>query len=360
MAIYAIIIAVVGFLSYGTEYLRHERRNSTKQLRWFLVFIIAAILVIVTGIRGVGADFGNYERLYNNVKVQSFGSIIRAFINFDEPGYKLICWISYLIYDDPVTMMIICAFITILPSVIVMYKQKGDFCFYMVFYVLIVWTQCFGAIRQCIAATMLFCAYPYLKNKNFWKYLLFVLIACCFHATAIIMLPLYFILNHKISLGNVAFIAVIAVILRFSYDQIFELVAFIKGEDMDLYSYHLTEVNLFRVIVSFAPIVLFLFLPKDYGKNNDDGKADIKGLNLAFNFLILNAALMFASMGSAYLARVCMYTTTFLPFAIYEIIKHYDWQSRKALILIMFVCYVAYFTYDIYAHGLSYITYFQR
>jgi len=57
----------------------------------------------------------------------------------------------------------------------------------------------FNLSRQIFAVSIMFLGSKYLFERNFKYYFLFVIIAMCFHTTAIIMLPMYFLLNMKIT-----------------------------------------------------------------------------------------------------------------------------------------------------------------
>lgn len=52
-------------------------------------------------------------------------------------------------------------------------------------------------VRQSIAVAILFYGYQYLVRGSFKKYLRYILIAFGFHASAIIMLPLYFVIRGR-------------------------------------------------------------------------------------------------------------------------------------------------------------------
>ena len=54
-------------------------------------------------------------------------------------------------------------------------------------------------VRQAIAMSILCFAYGFLKDKKFWRFLLIVAIAACFHLTVIYMIPVYFVCLLKVN-----------------------------------------------------------------------------------------------------------------------------------------------------------------
>lgn len=354
MFTYVILFGLIGLLGYFIQQLSKGR---SKNFRFLLLFIIIAVLVLLAGFRGVGADFGNYTRLYGNLKRQTWETMWKSMITFDEPGYKLLCLISSWIHDSPTTMFFLSSLLTITPCVILIYKEKDPFTFAIILYFLLVWTGTFGAVRQYLAAAMIFCAYPYLRERKFWKYCFFVILGATFHITALIMIPVYFLVVRKASWKNTLILVVFSFILRYSYDIIFSIIGAVKDKEFGEYSYLTTEVNIFRILVAFAPIVLFIFITKS---DQNISESQPGTLALSKNLILINAAFMFATMNSAYLARVGIYTSIFSPLIIPDITKTFERKTRIIVEVVIVLCYAAYFLYGVYAQDLEYIFVFQR
>jgi transmembrane protein EpsG len=204
---------------------------------------------------------------------------------------------------------------------------------------------------------MIFCAYPYLRERKFGRYLLFVILGATFHVTALIMIPIYFLVAREITWKNTVLIIVISFVLRYSYDFVFDLMGAVKDKEFGEYAYLTADVNILRIIVAFAPIILFLFIPPKSRKGIEHKENQI---DLSMNIVLINAALMFATMGSTYLARVGIYTSIFFPLVIPEITKKFDKETRSIFEFVIIVCYMVYFLYGIYAQKLGYIFFFQR
>ena len=257
MVIYILVFCCIALIGYSIQQLTTQRSNT---LRYVLLFLVVALLVSVAGFRGVGADFGNYTRLYKNLKVQTWQTLWHSMITFDEPGYKLLCYICSKIYDSPTTMFFLSSLLSIAPCILLIYKEKVPFCVAIILYFLLIWTGTFGAVRQYLAAAMIFCAYPYLRERKFWKYCFFVVLGASFHITALIMLPIYFLVTREITWKNTLLIIIVSFVLRYSYDFLFNLLGAIKDKEFGEYAYLTTGVNIFRILIAFAPIVLFLFI----------------------------------------------------------------------------------------------------
>ena len=54
-------------------------------------------------------------------------------------------------------------------------------------------------IRQATAVALCFFALQYIQDHKIWKYMLIIVLACTFHRVAALMIPLYFLLDRKLS-----------------------------------------------------------------------------------------------------------------------------------------------------------------
>lgn len=71
-----------------------------------------------------------------------------------------------------------------------------------------------SAIRQCIALCIFIISLKFAKNKNFKIYALLIIIAALFHASAILLIPVYFIINdRKITRIHALIISIIMAVL---------------------------------------------------------------------------------------------------------------------------------------------------
>lgn len=75
-------------------------------------------------------------------------------------------------------------------------------------------------IRQFIAMMLVWYAYSYIEKRKFLKYAVFVGIASLFHFSAVIMLPMYFVLNRKLKISFFAVLAICTLPFNLNYSEI--------------------------------------------------------------------------------------------------------------------------------------------
>ncbi len=341
MTIYFVTVLLVFIFSYSA-YVQKARMpslgNSKEPIGYvFFVFLCATILIGVSGLRyHVGTDYMAYMQGYG-IRV---ANVWKDIATFNEPVLGIIAYISAVIYDDYATMFFNVALFTIALNVRTISKYSSNFFVGIMLYIFIgAWHNSFNGIRQYMAAAVIFAGHRYILEKKFWKYLLVILLASCCHITALVMLPLYFVVNRKVNLKNMILVVGIAVVMRYSYDIFFGIMNSVKGRDQTEFEYMQTEVNIFRILVAFAPLVLPLFTRKGFFEDKEN--------RLYFNMLLMNAAFMFATAESAYLARVGIYTEIFATLAFPKILDGMISENKKIWTSIIMVLYFGFWVYEL-------------
>lgn len=308
-----------------------------------MIFLCIAVLTFVSGFRwNVGTDFSTYISMYGRLK----HDWINMLGLFDEPGIAVLAKISSEIYDSPVIMILLSALITVFLNVITLKKYSVGFQISILFYIFIgAWHGSFNGIRQYLAAAILFAGHRFIYEKKFFKYVAVVLVAMLFHRTAIVMLPVYFLGSKKISLKSISVVAITVLVIRYSYDYLFEVMSFFKGSDQSEYSYMTSDVNAIRILVAFAPLLIAVLARKTAVMRDNETQFYVM-------MLIINAGFMFGTSGSAYLARVGIYTDMYATLAFPKLIGCFKKESRKMALLLILGLYFVFWVYELYARGL--------
>ncbi|MBQ4104915.1 MAG: EpsG family protein [Clostridia bacterium] len=299
---------------------------------WLFVFICTAILACVAGLRYyVGTDYGSYYRGYANTAAE-FTELIKT---WDEPGLSVIAKFLMFFSEDGAVFVFALAAITVFLFVFMLAKHTDDFFFVVMLYIFTsCWSGCFNGARQYLAAAILFAGHRYIFERKFIHYCIVVFLASSFHITALIMLPMYFIITKRLSLQKIVFILVSGIALVYSYDFLFGLVGILKdsetgGADT---TYAQNDIHPLRIAIAFAPIVLYLFFALQKKTFSEEE-------NFYMGFIFVRAAIIFGTANSAYLNRVGIYFAPFIPLALEVLINKFDKKQQpliKAIILILY------------------------
>ncbi len=310
-----------------------KKRKPDKVFVW-LVFLCIAFVAMFR--YGVGTDFFSYYNENNWINKFQEG-------DYREPGFTLFSIICNAVFGNingAITMG--SAVVTVALFVFTIAKRAESFPLSIILFILTgVFTGMFNGVRQYLATAILFAGHGFIIDKKPIKWLLVVLLASTFHVTSILMFFVYFICNLKCSWKLVFAYLIIAVILLFAYEPLFELVGVLRQDEIDVNDVYMSSsVNILRVAVQCVPLVLLLFLNKD--KVNED-----KDARFLFNICLLNASIAIAAMNSPYFSRFWIYTSCFQVLMYPKIFSKMHKNDRDIFIAFLLFFYVLFWLYEI-------------
>lgn len=307
-----------------------------------MALLTAIILIFVAGFRWrVGTDYWTYSSLYSTYKTE----VLTSIKTFDEPGIRVVSYVSSLIYDDYAMMFLISSIITIGLFVWTYYRYSDAFFISILLYIFgHGWTGSFNGVRQYIASAILFSGHKYILEKKIWKYLLIVFLASLFHISAAPMILLYFVPQANINKKRIIILLIMTIILFFSYDAIFQVIneVFISlGRETIVGNgaYSTQNINPLRILVMIAPAFLYYFITPKSRLNSKDF--------FYINMIIINATIFLISINSAYLARFALYTTPYIPIGFPIIFKGVNKKITLNILYFSLVLYLFYWGYDV-------------
>lgn len=163
--------------------------------------IIAPLLLLIAlpTLRSnrVGTDSGTYTAAY----IQKYYPYEYGFHKDIEYGYQLIDSLILSFSYNYVWLFLITSIIVIPAYLFTIKKISINYLYSILIFITFgFYTFFFNGLRQGIAMAICFFGLPYLIQKRVICYSLVVFIASLFHMSALIMLPLYFLVNSKIKI----------------------------------------------------------------------------------------------------------------------------------------------------------------
>lgn len=192
MIVYFAIPVIVYFFS-----LLVASKNVDKIDAWFLYALVFICLVIIAGFRGSGVarDYQNYVDFFYSIRAGETVS------ELTEPSYFYIVELVTLFSDSYLPVFVIYALLGVFFKLLAFERILGIKAAFLAviiymsnFYILHEMTQ----IRIGLASGFFLLAIPYIVKRNFFKYLILILIGTFFHVSILITIPLYFIESKKI------------------------------------------------------------------------------------------------------------------------------------------------------------------
>lgn len=314
----------------------------------FIVFALIS-LIVVSGFRyKVGTDYAQYSEIYT-VFAPDCNPLEES-----EPGFMVLCKFLTNFSMDPQIMFLVTSIITNILIVITVKKYSTKFELSMFLYITtFIYYSTMNGLRQWMASAIVFAGYKYLINRDFKRYMIFVLIALTMHSSAIVMIPVYFVVNNDTFSKKNLLIVIGFVAATFFYEKFADILFGVIGNT----SYgHYEEVmapggngvNPLRFAVYLAPLLVSL---KYHNKINPtkDRKIDIM-----INLCVLDTLIWMLAMNNIFFARLTFYFDLYFLFLIPMIVSM-DTKSFNRLAYYTVACGYFVFSYMLLVTGDSWI-----
>lgn len=331
-----LLVFVITFLAryqsvYNSTGIIQERPN-----KGFIMLAIICI-ILVSGLRNTIGDTYFYMHAYK------VNDITWDFVQDNkDPGFNLLQMLLKTLSEDPQILIIVTALITNLLIGITLYRYSRMI--ELSFYVYItagMFTVSMNGIRQFLAASIIFLATKYLLNGEFNKYALFVIFASTIHQSALVLIPIYFIVRREAWTKVTFLLLALAIFIVMGFNQFSEML-FVSLENTQYGSYSTFEeggANKIRVLVDSVPVII-AFL----------GREKLRKLwpksDIIVNLSVINMLFMIIATQNWIFARFNIYFSLYNLILISWIIYLFKENNRKFVYYGLLVCYLMYFYYE--------------
>lgn len=303
----------------------------------FLTGLIIIVLVIVSGLR---LNIGDTYFYMHSYTISQFPLQKMKFKG--EFGFYLFQSLLHHISNDPQILVFTTALITNILIVLVLYKYSRLFEVSMfVFIASGLFTVSMNGIRQTLAASIIFAATYFLLKGNWKSFILVVLLASTIHNSALIFIPIYFIVRRK-AWSKVTFSLLgVAILITLMYST-FSSALFdaLSNTEYGHYS-NFSEggTNILRIAVSGVPL-LIAFL----------GREKLRKIWPQSDYIVNLSLLGFLFMVISYkdwiFARFDIYFELYSLILFSWIIPLFAKKQQYLVYYSLVVCYLAYFFYE--------------
>lgn len=307
---YSMVVALVTFCGAIAQKRRTtvsitEKINYYSTNRHVLIFAFGIMWLVSACRYNVGADFQTYIEIYDYFKTASLQNFI--WLVSIEPGYAILNIISKYIYDDPQTVFALSSLISLafIYAGIKHNRSKINISLAIFFFMVIFYFDFFTIVRMGIALSIVFYGYRYICERKLFKFSLFILLAFCFHYTALVVWPFYFFCGKgKIHLKLIYIISGVLLYLGIDY-----IVKNLVGTKFEIYLSAISqEFGLGNLIIRLPLLILVMLFYKKLINVNNDNQVYIDMLiaeliisQFAYKLLILERLTKYFSLSKIYL-----------------------------------------------------------
>lgn len=307
-----------------------------KNIKLILAFIT---LSVISGLRiGVGTDYYLYETIYENIFNLSGDS------SHIENGYVLLNKIIYYIFDDSRMLFFITAIITIGLIIKSINDYSNNYKLSIILFVMLgYYHSSFNGIRQYIAIAICMISMRYIKRKDFLKYIILIFISSLFHRTALIMIPLYFLLNIDYSKEKYTLLMSICFIIGLSYNFIaYKILPYIGGFYFEKYGASIHMKNGLNGKADYIYIISFIMICIISILLYDKIKIKTENNEIFLTMCILSIPFMMLGTRSQLFFRVSLYFSIYYIYLIPLVIQSLNIKIKLG-IYPMFVFWILFF-----------------
>ena len=330
---------IVYISSFFARYFAKPLENSITYVKpnKLLVFIAMLSLVMVSGLRNNIGDTYFYMHSFEINKLSWED------IKFEgDFGFNVFQMYLQRLSDDPQILIFMTALITNVLIVFTLYKYSRMIELSLfVFIASGMYTVSMNGIRQSLAAAIIFMATKYILDGNFKKFFLVILLASTIHQTALIFLPIYFIVRRKAWTKNTYIVLGLGVLLAAGFSMFSEyLFKLIEGTQYSEYSdFDEGGASLTRVAVSVAPLVL-AYLGKDKLRELWPKSDYIVNLSL------MGVVFLLLATQNWIFARFNIYFGLYSLILISWVVLLMKNQNRRFVYYAILICYLFFFIYE--------------
>lgn len=302
-----------------------------------LTFFVLLALVMVSGLRANIGDTYFYMYAYktNNINWDYI------MVNKDI-GFGILQMLLQKISKNPQILVFTTAFFTMVLIIPVFYKYSR--LFELSFYVFLtggMFVTSMNGIRQFLASAIIFAATPYLLNGKWKKYMAVVLFASVFHQSALMLIPIYFMVRSRAWSKTTFLLLSLSVVLVLGFNQFSEIL-FSALKDTQYGEYQNFQeggANFIRVVVTAVPIIIAYI-----------GRNKLKELfpksDPIVNMAVLGLVFMIIATQNWIFARFYFYFGLYQIILISWIIKLFRKKEQMIIYMAIIACYFIYFYYE--------------
>lgn len=368
-------IIVYTLLALLMCYGAYRSQGTTKQARyWGWVPIV--LFTLIFGLRyGVGVDYDNYLRMYDNSSGYNSFALFLENERF-EFSFSLLIYCCHFLNMPVYVFFSLIAFIQIF-LLYKTFKDENNILIYI--YATLIFTGiCMYSFMNILRHEIAFCIFLYslqfIRDNKLIKYWICCLLAFSFHHSAILLFPLYFIWIHRKGVLNRPIIELTAVLICFAlsfvtawqdmlhfFDNIITLMGYEKYIDIADNMTINSKIGITRIL----NLIINMLIIINSKRIKEYFKSDL--FNILYDLYVIGISLGYIFLGSMMFQRIIVYFnhTQFIVLA-YALCYLYETRKQKTsqlirYYLIIFFIFVSYgsFLYNCYNNTGAYVFYFQ-
>lgn len=310
----------------------NSKATNKKNAKLIYCVIVGIIMFIVMGFRHIDLGMTDTKVVY----VPAFKSMI--YMNFSDSmniyGKDMLFFLfaklfTYISYNENIWIMFVSIPLIYSTTKIIYKYSKIPSLSFIMFLSLNYYGMNFTLMRHSVALAFIILSYPYLKERKLVKFVIYVLLASCFHSTAIVFLLAYPLAKVKFNWKQILVILGILVISVGAKNQILQLISIVFNEGrFQNYATGSVSIGLIPFIINTLIIIVSYVFCKLKKEENEDINILLNISSISSLFLTLTQLI-----GEAY--RMAMFFGIFNILLLPNVLEKEKKMENKYIIYIM-------------------------
>jgi transmembrane protein EpsG len=302
-----------------------------------LAFVGFLALVCVSGLRSNIGDTYAYVDIYQRHDF-TWSYILKS----KDIGFGILQMILKYFSSNPQILILTTAIITNVLIIYTLYNYSRIFELSVYVYITGgLYLVSMNGIRQVLAASIAFAAIRLLLEGSWKRYILVILFASLFHQTALILIPIYFLVRFKAWSKVTIALLIFSIVFIIGFNQL-SIYLFNAIQDTQYAVYKNFQeggASVIRVAVTAIPL-LIAFLGREKLREINP-KSDI-----VVNMALLGFIFMLISTQNWIFARISIYFSFYQLILISWIVKLFRVKDQKLIYYGIIICYFFYYYYE--------------
>ena len=331
-----------------------SRLSRDKRFEWLMIFLVALIFILVAGLRKNIGDTESYIYSYKQL-----GTFTGFLPDAKDKGFTYFQLFLYNINKDPQFLIFMTSLITQGSIIYTLGRYRSYFELEVYMYITCgAFLVSMNGIRQAMVGGLLFLCTDLINKNRFIPYCIIVLILSTMHSSALIMIPVYFIVRREAWSKTTFMVIGIAMICFLFFHQLmpgfFDLLQNSSySEYKDVISQKGGGASFMRVLVNSVSVILAYI-------KRDKLKELWPESNIFINMAIINLIFITFALYNWIFARFQIYFQLYNIVLIAYVIKNcFNQRSMRDFVYYCFIiCYFIFFYYEqvIGKVGLGYLS----
>ena len=353
MLIWVIIFGLLANVTSKTVCVDSENMIYEQRVNLFFALMTFSVIIFFASLRSSVADTGAYISMFKSYPndLSQIDGLLNG-VAKRYPGFLVLTVILKKFTSDYTVWFTIIAVISGICVMIPLYKYSSDFgVSAFLFMASCQFSWMFNGMRQFLVASIIFACTGLVLRRKFIPYAIIVCILSTIHISALILIPMYFIVTGEPwNKRTMLFVGAIILAILFTSKFTWMLEDVVENTDyatsMEEFKETDDGTSVIRIMVESVPVIIsFVYRNRIKDKLTPIIKLSINMSLVASGLYVISKIARSGIMLGRLPIYFSMYNLILLPWLIKNI---FNKEEKRLVYYLMFVLYIAYFYYQIF------------